>query len=293
VSFEPSPEAYRRLVANMAANHARHVTPYQAAIGETSGLQAFYEPVGHLTNGSLLREFSHIFSNTVDETVAVVLAAPELGRWLGVEGRTLIEIDVEGFEPELLTALGPLLERHRPGMLVEVLPFTLDALNANPVLAAYDRHLRTPAGLEQSAAFHACSIVMVGEAATDASGVISTVEYALGGLYDSGFTTTLPGTSTATNKSHNLGVLPRVKDVIFECITADNDYVVGDQISVYSTVGSESGNIRAQSFSTTRNGMRLATTTSSAFIAISPASFNVAILTAARWKYKFIAERGW
>ena len=157
VSFEPSPEAYRRLVANVAANHARHVTPYQAAIGETSGLQAFYEPIGHLTNGSLLREFSNIFSDTVDETVAVVLAAPELGRWLGVEGRTLIEIDVEGFEPELLTALGPPLERHRPDLLIEVLPFTLDALNAHPVLAAYDRHLRTPAGLEQSAAFHACS----------------------------------------------------------------------------------------------------------------------------------------
>ena len=155
VSFEPSPEAFRRLIANLAANHAHHVTPYQAAIGETSGFQAFYEPVGHLTNGSLLREFSNIFSDRVDETVAVVLAAPELGRWLGAEGRTLIKIDVEGFEPELLTALGPLLERHRPDLLIEVLPFTLDALNANPVLAAYDKHLLTPNGLQQSASFHA------------------------------------------------------------------------------------------------------------------------------------------
>lgn len=155
VSFEPAPEAYRRLIANLAANQANHVNAYQAAIGETSGLQAFYEPVGHLTNGSLLRDFSEIFTPEVDETVAVVLAAPELGRWLTIADRALIKIDVEGFEPELLTALGPLLERHRPDLLIEVLPFTLDKLNADPKLATYDKYLIMPGGLEKAATFRA------------------------------------------------------------------------------------------------------------------------------------------
>lgn len=155
VSFEPAPEAYRRLVANMAANKVQHVVAYQAAVGERSGLQAFYEPVGHLTNGSLLREFSEIFAGEIDETVVVVLAAPELERWVSRATRTLVKIDVEGFEPELLTALGPILQRHRPDVLIEVLPFTLDRLNADPVLAAYDKYLILPGGLEKASALEA------------------------------------------------------------------------------------------------------------------------------------------
>lgn len=155
VSFEPAPEAYRRLIANLAANAAEHVVSYQAAIGETSGLQAFYEPVGHLTNGSLLREFSEIFTPDIDETLAVVLGASELERWLAMADHALIKIDVEGFEPDLLAALGPLLQRHRPDLLIEVLPFTLDKLNADPNLMSYEKHLVLPDGLEKSSSFHA------------------------------------------------------------------------------------------------------------------------------------------
>lgn len=155
ISFEPAPEAYCRLIANITANEANHVVAYQAAVGEKSGLQAFYEPIGHLTNGSLLREFSEIFTGEIHETVAIVVAAPELERWLTKADRVLVKIDVEGFEPELLTALGPLLERYRPDLLIEVLPFALEKLNANPALMAYDKYLILPDRLEKSATFHA------------------------------------------------------------------------------------------------------------------------------------------
>lgn len=155
VSFEPAPEAYRRLTANLAANEVRHVVAYQAAVGERSGLQVFHEPVGHLTNGSLLREFSEIFAGEIDETVVIVLAAPELERWMSTATRTLVKIDVEGFEPELLAALARVLQRHRPDLLIEVLPFTLDKLNADPVLSRDDKYLILPEGLEKAAAFRA------------------------------------------------------------------------------------------------------------------------------------------
>lgn len=157
VSFEPAPEAYRRLVANMAANEVRHVAAYQAAVGERSGLQVFHEPIGHLTNGSLLREFSEIFAGEIDETVIMVLAAPELERWVSTATRTLIKIDVEGYEPDLVAALGAILERHRPDLLIEVLPFTLDKLNASPILTVYEKYQILPEGLEKAAAFNASS----------------------------------------------------------------------------------------------------------------------------------------
>lgn len=155
VAFEPSREAYRRLIANLAANDARHVTPYQAAIGETSGLVTFFEPKKHLTNGSLLREFSAIFTDEIEESVAVVLAASELARWLAAADRALLKIDVEGYEPTLLTGLAPLLRQHHPDILIEVLPYTLDALNDHPALAGYDKYLLLPGGPEKASAFHA------------------------------------------------------------------------------------------------------------------------------------------
>jgi len=150
VSFEPSPEAYRRLVENLRANDARFVAAYHAAVGVASGLQPFFEPQGHLTNGSLLREFSEIFSPSIAENMVVVLAASELDRWLGSSKKALIKIDVEGFEPALLAALKPLIERYRPDLLIEVLPFTLDALNGSAALAGYGRFLVTSRGLEQA-----------------------------------------------------------------------------------------------------------------------------------------------
>lgn len=155
VSFEPSQEAYTRLLANLAANDAQFVRAYQAAIGSAGGLRAFFEPTGHLTNGSFLRAFSEFFSDDVVESVVVVLAASELERWLAPARRALIKIDVEGFEPELLTALAPLIERFHPDLIVEVLPFALDALNKSPALAGYQRSLIATGGLEDAASFHA------------------------------------------------------------------------------------------------------------------------------------------
>lgn len=155
VSFEPSGEAYRRLLANLAVNGTRHVVAFQAAVGERSGLQSFFEPRQHLTNGSLLREFSENFTDRIDEATAVVVAAPELARWLSPAGRALIKIDVEGFEPALLGALAPLLERHHPDLLIEVLPFTLDALNAMPTLAGYDKYMLLPEGPVKADRFEA------------------------------------------------------------------------------------------------------------------------------------------
>ena len=67
----------------------------------------------------------------------------------------MIKIDVEGFEPQLLAALGPLLERYRPDLLIEVLPFALEKLNADPVLMAYEKFLMLPDGLEKADTFRA------------------------------------------------------------------------------------------------------------------------------------------
>ena len=154
VVFEPSGEAYSRLLANLRANDARHVATFQAAVGERSGLQTFYEPRGHLTNGSFTRSFAEHFSDDIQETAVLTIGANELGRWFESGRRTLVKIDVEGFEPQLLSALSPLLEAHRPDLLIEVLPESVDALSALPILKRYDRFLITRQGERREEAFY-------------------------------------------------------------------------------------------------------------------------------------------
>ena len=56
IAFEPSREAYGRLLSNLRANGTTMVVPFNAAVGVSSGFQMFYEPEGHLTNGSFLKD---------------------------------------------------------------------------------------------------------------------------------------------------------------------------------------------------------------------------------------------
>ena len=153
VCFEPAPEAYRRLSRNIELNGAKAVVRH-AAVGQEAGRRSFYEPVGHLTNGSFVRDFAAQFGDTIEETTVDVIAARDLETWLATAHRALIKIDVEGFEPQLLSALAPLLERHRPDLLIEVMPSTAEPLEALEALAAYDRFLVTDRGLQPKTAFH-------------------------------------------------------------------------------------------------------------------------------------------
>lgn len=136
-------------------------------------------------------------------------------------------------------------------------------------------------------------LVMVGEAATDGSGVISTVAYAYNGRYDSGFTATAPSPSSSTTANHNIGTMPRIRDFILECTTIDGNFAVGEQINLASTQGSEAGTTRLSTLATTRNTIRIVTTTTNSFVALDQTLFGGFVLTVARWKYKFIASRGW
>ena len=141
-------------LTNLKINNAKHVAAFQAAVGSVSGLQSFFEPEGHLTNGSLLRDFSTLFSNTVCERQAVVLNACELEKFLRNSRKCLLKIDVEGFEPELIAALAPVIQKYRPDLLVEVLDLTADALNISKPLNDYHKSMITDRGpIEYSSIF--------------------------------------------------------------------------------------------------------------------------------------------
>jgi FkbM family methyltransferase len=152
-SFEPSSKAYARLSANLALNDTRHVSAFAAAISDKTGFSPFYEPEGHLTNGSLSREFAAHFSPNVRSSTAITLAGPVLAELFAAHPRVLLKIDAEGCEHRILAAMASILECHSPDLLLEVLPGAEDQLNAMSRLSGYQKFLLTSKGPSPRDAF--------------------------------------------------------------------------------------------------------------------------------------------
>lgn len=135
-------------------------------------------------------------------------------------------------------------------------------------------------------------IVFAGEAATDATGVISTVAYAYNGQYDSGYTATLPGTAVTVTKSHNIGVKPFVANFVVECTTAELGYAVGDQI-INPAVDNNTVTYPAYVRVTTKAASRTGGSGASGCSIQNVTTGAPFPPTLANWKYKFAVQRGW
>jgi hypothetical protein len=137
------------------------------------------------------------------------------------------------------------------------------------------------------------NIVFFGEVTASGGNVVGTVMYAYNGQYESTFTNTLPSPATSTTTTHNLGVKPKVYDFILECVTTDLGASVGDQIKTVNGLNSAYG--YGPSLYATTKTLVLQTSDTSAFtVATRTASAGTnAVLTASKWRYKFIAQRGW
>ena len=127
--FEPSRKAYLRLLQNLKLNSVRNVHAFNCAVGAETGFADFFEPEGHLTNGSLLADFASRFSSSVQVTRTLVLDAELLNHLFSREDRLLIKIDVEGAEGQVLAGLSRMIIDRQPDIILEVLPMYQDALN--------------------------------------------------------------------------------------------------------------------------------------------------------------------
>ena len=132
--------------------------------------------------------------------------------------------------------------------------------------------------------------VPIGECITGASTVTSVVNYALNGVYDSGWTATLPAIATYTSKNHNLGTYPENKSIQMQCTTADLGYSVGaiTNLAVGSTAASSMPSIQ-----TSKNAMGVQTGNANGWLANIISTGGLGVATATSWKWKFFANRGW
>lgn len=145
--FEPSARAFARLQANLAANNAQNVFAIPAAVADTAGLVRFYEPMGHLTNGSMAESFAAIFSDQVRMALVPSVTGDAVYSLIAEEARVLIKIDVEGAEMDVLSSLRDLIDRKHPDVVLEVLPMFVDALNDFLWPTGYQKYAITRNGL--------------------------------------------------------------------------------------------------------------------------------------------------
>ena len=117
------------------------MTCCNVAVAECGGLLPFFEPEGHLTNGSFEREFAAQFTTNVSQRLVPAIAAQALESLFQRHERILIKVDVEGYEPKLISALASIISRYRPIILIEVLESTAAALNSTTCLHAYRAYL--------------------------------------------------------------------------------------------------------------------------------------------------------
>ncbi len=103
---------------------------FNCAVGDHTGFATFFEPQGHLTNGSLSQTFAAYFSPTVETTTVQVVSGEMAVGLLPETGRILIKIDVEGAETQVLSSLKGFLVERRPTLLIEVLSLQEEVLNS-------------------------------------------------------------------------------------------------------------------------------------------------------------------
>lgn len=137
--------------------------------------------------------------------------------------------------------------------------------------------------------------VFLWEGTGNGTNVASIVAYAYNGIYDSGWTNTLPGASTAVSRNHNIGAAADqyVGTFDIKCITAEHSYSVGDVLTgggLYTAANVPGPNL----FRFQRNSCSLATSAASPPWFIFPAGGGSPVTpTVANWAYRFQVSRKW
>jgi FkbM family methyltransferase len=107
VAFEPSPHAAARLIANADLN-AAPVRIVTTALSDTTGVAELSIVTRGNSGLSSLRPWPDVrYENTI---VCPCVRADELVASGSVPAPTVVKLDVEGFEPDVLRGFGPLLQ---------------------------------------------------------------------------------------------------------------------------------------------------------------------------------------
>jgi FkbM family methyltransferase len=127
IAFEPNPKPRTIFQANVSKNSISNITIEPVALGRSDADMTLHVPAINTGEGSFAApEYSRN-----DLTTLQVPVANGDGR-LATETPSIIKIDVEGFELEVLRGLEATLQRCKPVVITEIVPDHLHRLNTSP-----------------------------------------------------------------------------------------------------------------------------------------------------------------
>lgn len=107
--------------------------------------------------------------------------------------------------------------------------------------------------------------------------------------YDGDFTTPLPGTTTTMSKNVNFGTAFNVVAILeLECLIAEGGYSVGDRVQGFT--GFNGSYINPVNIAISRNSLLAVTGNVNAWIGVNLTTGSNIFLTAANWKWHFVAK---
>jgi hypothetical protein len=134
--------------------------------------------------------------------------------------------------------------------------------------------------------------VVIGEVTCSGGNVTAVAAYAYNGQYDSGYTATLPAGGTPVSKNHNIGVVPRIFDFVINCTTTNNGWAVGDEINSKSMISYNGASDTVPCVGASTKTVVL-NTSGYPFYTLNKSTGAILVVTAASWKYRMTADRGW
>ncbi len=137
-------------------------------------------------------------------------------------------------------------------------------------------------------------IVFVGEAVTVSGDITSTRCYAYNGRFESAWTATLPAADTAVSANHNLGVPPRLIDFVAENTSTEAGYAAGDQImrGSFNTENDAANLFLVPAMFSNFHAVGMIPG-KGVWTVLNKSSGVEATLTTNKWRYRFMASRGW
>ncbi len=111
-AFEPQHIIFQNLCANLALNGIKNAKAYPYACGKSNGT-IFVPPVNYEISGN----FGGI---SMDESIGEKVKLIALDEWLCIEKSiSLIKIDVEGMEQQVINGLSQTIKIHKPILFIE------------------------------------------------------------------------------------------------------------------------------------------------------------------------------
>ena len=132
----------------------------------------------------------------------------------------------------------------------------------------------------------------VGQCLAGAASITTVTPYAIGRIYDSGYTATLPIVAARTTKVSNLGVEGE-HELTIKCTTADLNFAVGETLS-WRSGGGWNGAFIQPGVGSSRLEVWMHLGTGNSFAPIPGAGgTSGTLLTAASWSYKLTHKTPW